>query len=241
MAKGETGQLAASSLQSKAAKAAPAHAAARRRSSTLRRWASVATSKWAWSAVVIVAVYLGFFYRPRLLRYTFEIAGGPGLNPEFPSPSRHFRVVVRNAKGHQEVPSGFKANNIRLSWQTVPHIPGQSGPPVGYEVYDIGNGEYEVAYRVREGIPSGHELRLRVTYGGRRTNFAIEPVEVSIQGPLHEPSCFDPVNSSTWTKAMGCPRSFPQLEEVSHHAVRCACLRNVSSMQFNRAKRCCRI
>ncbi|CDJ64802.1 thioredoxin, putative [Eimeria necatrix] len=161
MAKGETGQLAASSLQSKAAKAAPAHAAARRRSSTVRRWTSVVTSKWAWSAVVIVAVYLGFFYRPRLLRYTFEIAGGPGLNPEFPSPSRHFRIVVRNAKGHQEVPAGFKANNIRLSWQTVPHIPGQSGPPVGYEVYDIGNGEYEVAYRDLENFATIDLAKLR--------------------------------------------------------------------------------
>lgn len=172
-------------------------------------------SWWVWAFVAVVALYLGFYYRPRVTSYTFEILGGPGLDPSFPSPTRHFRLVVRDSEGRKTLPSRMQASGIRISWSTVPPIPGLPGRPAVSEVHDAGGGEYLVTFRVAAGVPTGHALRLRASYGDRETPFSVEPTELSIPGPIHEPSCTAPIQLSVWTEAMGCPRSFPQLEEVS--------------------------
>lgn len=173
----------------------------------------MATSKVAWLIILLVAVYLGFFYRPRVLRYRYEILGGPGLDSAFSAPTRHFRVAVRNDDG-RELPTGFKRENVRLTWSISPSVPERFGQSVVSEVYDIGEGEFRVAFRVKQGVPSGHELRLRISYVDKQTHISISPLDISIPGPLHEPSCNAPVEPSVWTQAMGCPHTFPQLEEV---------------------------
>lgn len=201
------------SQQPKAVRAAAAKAASRGRRSSLRRWTRLASSKVAWVLVLLVAVYLGFFYSPRVLTCKYEVIGGPGLDPAFAAPTRHFRIAVRNDSGG-ELPIGFKKDNIRLTWHISPSIPGRAGQSVASELYDLGGGEFQVAFRVKEGVPSGHELRLRISYADKQTPISIPPLDISVPGPIHEPSCTAPVQAFAWTQAMGCPRTFPQLEEV---------------------------
>lgn len=189
--------------------------ACRRRSLFFRRFSAAFGSLWAWGIVCVVALYLGFYYSPQVVLFKFEVSESPGLTPEFPSPTRHFRLFVRNAEGKKVLPAGFQANNIHLSWTIVPHIPERLGKKPITEVHDLGEGEFLVAFRIWEGVPRGHSLRLKASYHGRHPYFSVDPIEFTIKGPIHEPSCVAPVVPYDWTTAMGCPRSFPQLAKVS--------------------------
>ncbi|OEH77669.1 putative thioredoxin [Cyclospora cayetanensis] len=201
------------SVKDKAAKAAAANSTARWRRQFFRRWTGAIRSKWAWLAVAAVALYVGLFYRSRVPAYTFEIKKGPGLDPSFASPTRYFRLAVHNSAGQKEVPPDFVTGQILLNWSIIPPIPGRFGSPVESEVHDLGHGDYVVTYRVREGVPRGYALRFRASYADRSASFSVETAEISIPGPIHEPSCAAPVSSSDWAKAMGCPRDIPQVAE----------------------------
>ncbi|KAL8440364.1 hypothetical protein Efla_000252 [Eimeria flavescens] len=202
-----------SSLRAKAAKAAAENAASRSRRSFLRRLVGSFGSWWVWALVAILAVYLGFIYRPAVRPYAFEIGGGPGLRPDFPAPTRHFRLLIKDADGRRVSPRGLQVSKILTNWQVAPPIPESTGRAVMSEVYQSGDGEYVVAFRVTKGVPSGHSLRFTASYVDRLADFSVEPVEYAIAGPLHEPSCIAPVHPMLWKEVLGCPRTFPQLQE----------------------------
>lgn len=177
-----------------------------------------------YTSVSICILLLGivyYFAQQRLLsaaRFSFSFSG-PGLSPGFNVPVRYIYLALQSEKESSRPLPRLKLSDLRVSWSTDPFLrPG--GARIATQVVDRGDGTYILRYRLRDDIPAGHDLVARVSYTGKLDKGVFLPTTVKIPGPLHGPSCPCPLAKDEWTAALGCPKTFKQLERVSRSQVR---------------------
>lgn len=165
-----------------------------------------------------ISAYVGFFYKSHLTSYVLVQEEHPKYARLEGVPTKHFRFSVRDADGKNAVIANLDPKNFKVTFRVEPPLDGTrgSGRPAKATVFDVGQGNFLVSFRILEGVPSGHVLRGLISYGGRLDNVILSSLEFELEGPVHEPTCQRQVDARVFETEVNCPKEFSQLLNVRH-------------------------
>lgn len=163
------------------------------------------------------SIYIGFLYRPNLTTYNLVQEEHPTYARLQGVPTKHFKFAVRTADGNNAVLPALDPNKFKVTFHVEPPLSGanRSGQLAKATVFDVGQGNFLVSFRMLEGVPTGHVLKGVISYRGKIDSASLSPLKFELVGPVHEPTCKRQVDPAVFEYEAACPKEFSQIISVS--------------------------